>query len=551
MVQIIVPDIGDFDSVEIIEVLVAVGDSVEVEQSLITLESDKASMDVPSSHAGKIVELLVKVGDKVSQGTPIANVEAAEGAATDAPAEPSVADESPTTETVAASTPPTADRVEPPAATLTAQSTQVCVPNIGDFAEVEVIEVLISVGDEIEVEQTVITLESDKASMDVPSSAGGVVEQVLIKVGDKVSEGSPIAMVKGGASPVAESVESVKSADSVAATKPAADTPPPAAPTPPASPPTTPIANNATQSQYSRKPYAGPAVRHLARELGVDLTAVRGTGKNNRITKTDVQQYVKETIKAKTKGEAVGAGLPVMADIDFSQFGAVEIKPLSRINKLSAANLHRNWLIAPHVTQMADADVTDMEEFRQSLAEEAKKQGYRMTPLAFFIKAAAIALKHYPRFNASLQADAENLVLKNYFNIGVAVDTANGLVVPVLRHVDSMGIADIAKELGDISQKARDGKLSREQMQGGCFTISSLGGIGGTYFTPIINLPEVAILGVGRSTMQPHWDGDAFVPRLKLPLALSYDHRVIDGAEGARFISFYASLLSDIRRLSV
>ncbi len=552
---VVVPSIGDFESVEIIEILVAVGDVIEVEQSLITLESDKASMDIPSPCAGTVTELLVNVGEKVGIGSAIVKVDDAVTAtaakASDTSGTSDKSDEQ--VRPAATDTPDVSPSPMPSnadnAAINTAKTEDVYVPNIGDFANIEVIEVLVAVGDEIQKEQSIITLESDKASMDVPSSVSGVVEKLLINVGDKISEGDLMVVVRPLASAPIAPIAPTPDNTPLAASPPS----PPMAAQPTEDKPLTPSPANTElpKPSYGGKPYAGPAVRRLARELGVDLNKIKGSGKNRRVQKEDVKLYVKEIIQAKENNTVATHGLPVMADIDFTQFGEVEEKKLSRINKLSASNLHRNWLLAPHVTQLSNADITDMEEFRQSLAAETKKQGYKMTPLAFFIKAAAIALKQFPRFNASLKADGENLVLKKYFNIGVAVDTPNGLVVPVLRHVDNKGIADIARELSEISGLARDGKLPRSSMQGGCFTISSLGGIGGSHFTPIINLPEVAILGVGRSNMEPHWDGTAFVPRLKLPLALSYDHRVVDGAEGARFITYYSALLSDIRRLSV
>ena len=524
MVEVIaVPDIGDFSDVEIIDVLIRAGDSVAVEQSLIALESDKATMEVPSPVAGKIVEVLVKAGDKVSQGSAIAKVEAAT--------------EAPTTEaaTAAPETPPPAA----PAATAGGGEAEVRVPNIGDFKDVEIIEVLVKTGDSIAAEQSLIALESDKATMEVPSPLAGVVKDLAVKTGDRVSEGDLVAVVlveAAGASPPPPppKQESAPAAPPTAAPAPAA---PPAAPAP-----------AATEEKTGGKPYAGPAIRRFARELGVDLTRVKGSGRKGRILREDVSGHVKTALSQPSGG---GSALPVMPEVDFAQFGEVEVQPLSRINKLSASYLHRNWLLAPHVTQMADADITDMEEFRRSLIAEGAGKGYKITPLAFFVKATVAALKQFPRFNSSLAADGESLILKRYFHIGVAVDTPNGLVVPVLRNADSKGLTDIARELSELGRVAREGQLRREDMSGGCFTLSSLGGIGGSHFTPIINLPEVAILGISRSEMRPHWDGKAFIPRLKLPLALSYDHRVIDGAEGARFIRFYTELLGDIRRLTL
>ena len=532
--KICVPDIGDFQEVEIIEVLVKSGDTVAVEQSLITLESDKATMDVPSPVAGKIVDVLVSAGDKVGKGSHIANVETS-GEAAQSPAAESAQ-------------PPAA----PPSAAASPQVTaqEIRVPDIGDFKNVEIIEVLVKSGDVVSAEQSLLTLESDKATMDVPSPLAGVVGDVHVSAGDKISEGDLIVSVtaSGGDAPAvaaspAPPVDS--SAAPAAAKKPASpavastDAPPPAA-----SPPLP----KTVEGEYA-KPHAGPAVRHFARELGVNLSQVRGSGRKGRILKEDVQAHVKTVLSAKQESGA--SALPQMPEVDFRQFGEIEIHALSRINKLSAANLHRNWLVAPHVTQFAEADITAMEEFRQSMAEEAKKNGYKMTPVAFLLKAAAAALREFPHFNASLQPDGENLILKKYFNIGVAVDTPNGLVVIVLRDVDQKGLVDLARELAEVSTRARAGKLKREEMQGGCFTISSLGGVGGSAFTPILNLPEVAILGVSRAEIKPRWDGEKFVPKRMLPLSLTYDHRVIDGVAGARFITHYADLLGDIRRLAL
>ena len=529
MVEVIaVPDIGDFSDVEIIDVLIRAGDSVAVEQSLIALESDKATMEVPSPVAGKIVEVLVKAGDKVSQGSAIAKVEAATEAKAEAPTEAAAAPETPTEAA--------------PAATAGGGEAEVRVPNIGDFKDVEIIEVLVKTGDSIAAEQSLIALESDKATMEVPSPLAGVVKDLAVKTGDRVSEGDLVAVVlveaAGDSPPPPPPPKQQEAAPAAPPTAAPAPSPPPAAAPAPA----------ATDEKAGGKPYAGPAIRRFARELGVDLTKVKGSGRKGRILREDVSGHVKTALSQPSGG---GSALPVMPEVDFAQFGEVEVQPLSRINKLSASYLHRNWLLAPHVTQMADADITDMEEFRRSLIAEGAGKGYKITPLAFFVKATVAALKQFPRFNSSLAADGESLILKRYFHIGVAVDTPNGLVVPVLRNADSKGLTDIARELSELGRVAREGQLRREDMSGGCFTLSSLGGIGGSHFTPIINLPEVAILGISRSEMRPHWDGKAFIPRLKLPLALSYDHRVIDGAEGARFIRFYTELLGDIRRLTL
>ena len=436
------------------------------------------------------------------------------------------------------------------------------IPDLGDFRDVEVLEVVAKPGDTLAPEAPLVTLESDKAAMDVPAPFAGKVLAIHIKAGDKVNQGDHVADMETetesesesesksetGAESKPESESGVASPDSVSASakpEPENKVAPPAAPAPP--PPAGPSPVGASE------PHAGPGVRRFARELGVDLHRVSGSGPKGRVLKTDVESHVKSvmTSGASPSGSSPGGGLPAAPVVDFSQFGEVEVRPLARIRKLSGANLRRNWLLAPHVTQHEEADVSDMDAFRKSLAEEAKKAGYKVTPLAFLVKAAALALAEFPEFNSSLDAAGENLILKKYCNIGVAVDTPQGLVVPVIRDADKKGIKTFAQELAEMSARAREGKLKREEMQGGCFTISSLGGIGGTAFTPIINVPEVAILGVSRAQLRPHWDGEKFVPRLMMPLSLSYDHRVIDGAHGARFIVRLRALLSDIRRLAL
>ena len=432
---------------------------------------------------------------------------------------------------------------------------EVKVPDIGDFKDIPVIEVLVKPGDSIKAEDPLISLESDKATMEVPSPAAGIVKELKLKVGDKVSEGTLVLTLE------AQAAQPAAQTQPAAEARPAA-TPPPAPPTAlTATPPTAPRAAPAVASPTAalgphdeasaRGVHAGPSVRHFARELGVDLSKVAGSGPKNRILREDVQAFVKTEL-AHARGAAgggLGFNLPPMPQVDFAKFGSVRMQPLSRIKKLSGANLHRNWLSIPHVTQHDEADITELEAFRKSQADEAKKEGIRFTLLAFLIKAVVVALKQYPNFNASLSADGENLILKQYFHIGVAVDTPLGLVVPVIRDADSKGLLELAKELGAVSARMRDGKINPADLQGGCFSISSLGGLGGTLFTPIINAPEVAILGVGKSVTRPVWDGKQFAPRLMLPLSLSYDHRVIDGAQGARFIAFLSGVLSDIRRL--
>jgi pyruvate dehydrogenase E2 component (dihydrolipoamide acetyltransferase) len=435
---------------------------------------------------------------------------------------------------------------------------EVLVPDIGDFKDVPVIEVLVKAGDSIKAEDSLVTLESDKATMEVPAPFAGVVKELRIKVGDKVSEGVPILTVETNDGAAASTPKVAAPAPAAAASRsaPAAPAAPPpaaaAAPAPAAAPAASSPALTAVDEAAFAHAHASPSVRRFARELGVELGKVKGTGPKSRILKEDIQAFVKGAL-AQPAGAAAsgGAGLSVLPwpVVDFAKFGAIEVKPRARIKKISGANLHRNWVTIPHVTQNDEADVTELETFRKQLSEEHQKQGVRVTMLAFLIKASVAALKRYPQFNASLSADGESLVLKQYYHIGVAVDTPNGLVVPVIRDSDHKGVLQLAKELGEVSAKAREGKLSPTDMQGGCFSISSLGGIGGSNFTPIINAPEVAILGASRSVMKPVWKDGAFVPRLMLPLSLSYDHRVIDGAEGARFITYLSSVLSDIRRV--
>lgn len=427
---------------------------------------------------------------------------------------------------------------------------EVKVPDIGDFKDIPIIEVMVKAGDSVNAEDPLIALESDKATMEVPAPQAGVVKDIKVKVGDKVSQGSLVLMLEAGAGAPAAAAP----APEAQAPKPA-----PAAPAPapkalesaPAPVPASPTASLEPIDEAKMKSvHAGPSVRRFARELGADLAKITGSGPKGRILREDVQAYVKsELTKARGTGGGLPFNLPPLPQVDFAKFGPVQLQALSRIKKLSGANLHRNWVSIPHVTQQDEADITELEAFRKSQAEVAKKEGIRFTLLAFLIKAAVVALKHYPTFNASLTPDGESLVMKQYFHIGVAVDTPLGLVVPVVRDADKKGLLEIARELGVVSARMRDGKINPSDLQGGCFSISSLGGIGGTFFTPIINAPEVAILGVGKSVMKPVWDGKQFMPRLMLPLSLSYDHRVVDGAQGARFIAHLTEVLSDIRRL--
>ncbi|MGL4454853.1 MAG: pyruvate dehydrogenase complex dihydrolipoyllysine-residue acetyltransferase [Plesiomonas sp.] len=521
--EVCVPDIGG-DEVEVTEIMVAVGDSVTEEQSLLTVEGDKASMEVPAPFAGVVKEIKVVTGGKVSTGSLIMIFEVA-GAASAAPE--------------AQASAPVAT------APVASAAKDVHVPDIGGD-EVEVTEIMVAVGDSVEAEQSLITVEGDKASMEVPAPFAGVIKEIKVQAGSKVSTGSLIMVFEvAGAAPAAPAAQPAQAAP-VAAAAPAAKAAAPAA------------ASEFTEdAAYS---HATPVVRRLAREFGVNLGKVKGSGRKGRILKEDVQDYVKNALKRLESGQAAssaamsgGAGLGLLPwpKVDFSKFGEVEEVELGRIQKISGANLHRNWVMIPHVTQWDDADITELEVFRkqQNAELERAKADLKVTPLVFILKAVGKALEMMPRFNSSISEDGQKLTLKKYINIGVAVDTPNGLVVPVVRDVNKKSITELSRDLMEISKKARAGKLTSSDMQGGCFTISSLGGIGGTAFTPIVNAPEVAILGVSKSEMKPKWNGKEFAPRLMLPLSLSYDHRVIDGADGARFITFLNNALSDIRRL--
>ena len=531
VVDVNVPDIGS-DEVNVTDVMVKVGDRVEVDQSIINVEGDKASMEVPAPVAGIVKEIIIKAGDKVSTGTLIMRFEVAGSASASAPA---------------ASAPAAA-----PAAPVAGGVKDVNVPDIGGD-EVNVTEIMVKVGDSITEEQSLITVEGDKASMEVPAPFAGVVKEILVKAGDKVSTGSLIMKFEvAGAAPVAVAPQA-------------------AAPAPQAVSAAAPAAQSGNVSGLSQDQvvasagyaHATPVIRRLAREFGVNLDKVKGTGRKGRIVKEDIQAYVKTAVKAfetgtvsaaaAGNGVANGAGLGLLPwpKVDFSKFGEVEEVELSRINKISGANLHRNWVMIPHVTHFDRTDITDLEAFRkeQNKIVEKQKLDVKITPVVFIMKAVAKALEAFPRFNSSISEDGQKLTLKKYINIGVAVDTPNGLVVPVFKNVNKKGIIELSRELMEVSKKARDGKLSGSDMQGGCFTISSLGGIGTTHFTPIVNAPEVAILGVSKSEMQPIWNGKEFEPRLMLPLSLSFDHRVIDGADGARFLSYINGVLADLRRL--
>ena len=529
VVEVNVPDIGS-DEVNVTEIMVKVGDSVEVDQSIINVEGDKASMEVPAPIAGVVKEILINVGDKVSTGKLIMKFETASAAP------------------VAAAAPA---QTAAPVATTTSAIKDVNVPDIGGD-EVNVTEIMVAVGDIVSEDQSLITVEGDKASMEVPAPFGGVVKEILVKSGDKVSTGSLIMRFEvAGAAPAATPAQT--SAPQVAS------------PAPAAQPAQSGNVSGLSQEQVVASAgyaHATPVIRRLAREFGVNLDKVKGSGRKGRIVKEDIEAYVKTAVKAYESGAtaqaagngvANGAGLGLLPwpKVDFSKFGEVEEVELSRINKISGANLHRNWVMIPHVTHFDKADITDLEAFRkeQNALAEKQKLGVKITPVVFIMKAVAKALEAYPRFNSSITEDAQRLILKKYINIGVAVDTPNGLVVPVFKNVNKKGIIELSRELMEVSKKAREGKLTASDMQGGCFTISSLGGIGTTHFAPIVNAPEVAILGVSKSSMEPVWNGKEFAPRLILPMSLSFDHRVIDGADGARFISYIGAVLADLRRL--
>ena len=586
LVDIQVPDIGDFDEVTVIEMLVKPGDTVAAEQSLITVESDKASMEIPSSHAGVVKEIKVKLDDKVKQGSVVLTLEMA-GAAESEPKQ-ATAQAVPAPVAIKTESPAAPAPAAPPTAPAATGPVEVRVPDIGDFKDVVVIEVLVKAGDTVKVEQSLITVESDKASMEIPSSTAGVIKDLKVKLGDTVNIGDLLAILEGAANGAAAKPADTPSAQpapvSVASASGSTDPavgvaaasatgygdPEPAtvagasatAPAPAFVAPTTPTHDPAA-SPATGLPHASPSVRKFARELGVPLAELKGSGPKGRITQDDVQAFTKSVMTGDTRTQAQtakapapaagggsgGAGLDLLPwpKVDFTKFGPVERQPLSRIKKISGANLHRNWVMIPHVCNHDDADITELEAFRVQMNKENEKSGVKITMLAFLIKASVAALKKFPQFNASL--DGDQLVLKQYFNIAFAADTPNGLVVPVIKDADKKGIIQISQEMGELAKKARDGKLSPADMQGACFTISSLGGIGGRYFTPIINAPEVAIMGVCKSRIEPIWDGQTFQPRLMQPLSLSWDHRVIDGAAAARFNAYFGQVLADFRRI--
>ena len=566
LVEVKVPDIGDFKDVAVIELLVKPGDTVAVDQSLLTVESDKASMEIPSSAAGVVRELKVALGDKINEGTVLLLLEAAGAAATAPAAVAAAAPAAAAPVAVSAASAPAPAPAATPALATAAGPVEVRVPDIGDFKDVVVIEILVKPGDRVAVDQSLITVESDKASMEVPSSAAGVVRELKVKLGDKINQGDLLALLEGAAASVAPAPAPAAAAVAVPAAAPAAAAmaavlaaaPVAAAPVP---------AHQPTANPARGLPYASPSVRRFARELGVPLEDVAGTGPKGRITQQDVQAFTKAVMAGSAQTQAIAGavaaavakaapaagtgggelGLIPWPKVDFAKFGQVERKELGRIRKISGANLLRNAVMIPAVTNHDDADITELEAFRLQVNKENEKAGVKVTMLAFLIKACVAALKKYPEFNSSLDGDA--LVYKNYWHIGFAADTPNGLMVPVIKDADRKGVLQISQETAELAKKARDGKLGPADMSGATFTISSLGGIGGRYFTPIINAPEVAILGVCKSQMEPKWDGKAFTPRLMLPLSLTWDHRVIDGAAAARFNVYLGQLLADFRRI--
>lgn len=533
--EIRVPDLGGADEVEVIEISVGAGDSVQEEDPILTVESDKASVELPAPGPGTIVRVTVNVGDKVREGDVVAVMEGGAEAAPSAPAaEP---------EPVPAQAAPEPAAAAAPASAGASRRETVLVPALDGFENVPVIEINVSEGDSIGLDDPLVTVESDKATMEIPSPYQGKVEKILVSEGDKLSEGDQLlemTIVEEGAAPAQEAPAPAPSR-----------APEPAAAKAPTPAPVAPRDAGDTLPAPGARVHAGPAVRKLARELGADLTRIPGSGPKGRIVKDDVQAYVKRQLQQVQQGGVVaaGSGIPGVKLPDFSQFGEIETQPMSRIMSATAVNMQRSWLNVPHVTQFEDADITDMEAFRKSQKAAGEKRGVKMTPLPFLLKACATALAELPQFNVSLDMDRKEVVRKKYIHIGIAVDTPHGLMVPVIRNVDQKGLWELAAESAELAQKARDKQLKPAEMQGACFTITSLGGIGGTAFTPIVNTPEVAILGVSKAAMKPVWDGQAFQPRLMLPLSLSYDHRAVNGADAARFTTLLSQLLGDIRTL--
>ena len=564
-IQVTVPDVGEAGDVEVIEILVKVGDVVAAEDSLVVLESDKASMEIPTSHAGKIVSISVKEGDTVNEGSLLVELEgealSVEGSV-EAPVEAPAAKSATSRDAAPTAESPREHPVAAGEASATGQEQTISVPDVGDASEVTVTEILVEIGDQLEVDDSIVVLESDKASMEIPTPMAGEVLAILIKDGATVGEGDALIKLRTSQAETVSassdaSVNTDRAAPStisidIAAADAASTKVKSVSGALPAMAAQAPASSADSTGTKVAKVHAGPAVRKQAREYGVNLSDVSGTGQKGRILKEDIQQFVKNQISGSRAGAgpaAQGAGIPLIPVIDFTKFGEIELRPLSRVRRSSARNLHRSWLNVPHVTQFDEADITDLEVFRKAQNIELAAAGDKLTPLAFLIKACIAALKKYPQFNSSIDADYEHLTIKKYFNIGVAVETPDGLVVPVIRGADQKGVVELARESASLARMARDKKLPLDAMQGATFSISSLGGIGGTAFTPIVNAPEVAILGVSRSAMKPVWNGHEFVPRMMLPLSLSYDHRAIDGAEAARFCSYLRDLLTDTRRL--
>ncbi|STX51545.1 pyruvate dehydrogenase E2 component [Legionella busanensis] len=554
-IKIKVPDIGGANNVDVIEILVHPGDEIDVNTSLITLESDKASMEIPSPQAGKIEKILVNIGDKVSEGDVILTLVDEDQSALEvkedkkSSAEKNTAIKESAVIEQLSNNQVNNSKEKPSNLSEGSKLIDVVIPDIGGATDVDVIEVMIKPGDSIEKDQALITLEGDKATMDIPAPAAGSVDKVAIKVGDKVAQGTLILTLKTQGLSQNKSDDSASPESKVAPKDNENESKEVDEPSPSKAEQTKALAPNSEDSETTSDDnvFAGPAVRRMARELGVSLTKVKGTGRKGRITKEDIQAFIKaKLVEQPASGQF---SLPQAPTIDFSKFGEIETKPLNKIKRLTGQNVHRSWITIPHVTQFDEADITDLEAFRKAETEAAKNTGYKLTILAFVTKVVSKALLAFPQFNASLDSTGDNLIYKKYFNIGIAVETLNGLVVPVIREVDKLSISEIARQMAEVSQRARDKGITPMDMSGGCFTISSLGGIGGTAFTPIVNSPEVAILGLSRSTIKPIYINNEFRPRLMLPLSLSYDHRVIDGAEAARFTRYIAELLSDIRRI--
>ncbi len=560
-----VPDLGGAESVEVIELCVSPGDVVELEQSLIVLESDKATMDIPSPKAGSITALLVKEGDVVDEGSAIVEIELSNDDITTSsepeevleevslPEQESDPEEQPQEAALPSEKNISSEESVASAVAADAQVERVVtIPDTGSEEAVEVTELPVSPGDKLSEGDSILVVETDKATMEIPVSFGGEILKILVKEGDKVNSGDEVAVMSTESSADSSSPAQLQMESPPQESKPVAKVESAPAFSEVGSVILERVDDGVSDPSLGAEVYAGPASRALARELGVDLHKVQGTGPRGRILKEDLNNYIKTAVaKAESGSGGTGAGIPAVPDVDFAKFGEIETIPLQKINKLTAANMHRSWLNVPHVTQFDEADITDLEDFRKSLKAEAEKRGTRLTPLPFLLKACAHALVANPEFNRSITSDGETFIQKKYVHIGIAVDTSRGLVVPVIRDVDTKGLWQLANEVNDMAAKARDGKLSAAEMQGGCFTVSSLGAIGGNGFTPIVNTPEVGILGVSKSQIKPVWGGSEFVPRLMLPLSVSYDHRAVNGADCGRFFTYLVQELRDTRRLAL